>query len=200
MADECKKASLRRSTIGAFTDHYMAGEAIDIGSGGDGLSKHAHLFPKITSVRDWDLEDGDANEMPGIASNTFDLVHSSHCFEHMKFPWKALHRWFEITKVNGYMVLVFPDFHTYEQPFDELTWVPQFNPDHKCGFTLRTGKPRNPLVKNLLQLLDTLPNAEVVRAEVLDWTLPTDRSKRRDYSSYDGEEPSIEIVIRKRNS
>lgn len=199
MADECKKACLRRSTIRAFTEHYMAGSAIDIGAGNDGLSKHQHLFPKLTDVRDWDIKDGDAHDMQLIECNTYDLVHSSHCFEHMRFPWKALHRWYEILKPTGHMVLVFPDFHLYEQPYDETQWPPSlYNPDHRAGYTLRTGKPRNPLVKNLLDLFNTLPNAEVCRLELLDWTLPQDRSVRRDYSSYDGEEPSIEVVIRKR--
>lgn len=198
MADECKKACLRRSTIRAFTDYYITGKAIDIGAGKDGLSQHAHLFPKLTDVLEWDLPQGDAQIMPGVEKDTYDLVHSSHCWEHLKNPWTALHRWYEITKPGGYLVIVIPDFFAYEQPFDELQWSPQWNPDHKAGFVTRTGKPRNPLVKNLLQLLDTLPNAEVVRLELLDWTLPEDRHFRRDYSSYDGEEPSIEIVVRKR--
>lgn len=201
MSDECKKASLRRSTIRAFTDHYMTGDAIDIGSGDDGLSKHAHLFPKITSVREWDLKDGDAQVMPGVVPRTYDTVHSSHCLEHVRNPWTALHRWWDILKPGGHLVIVVPSFWEYEQPFEEHRFPPSdYNPDHKSGFTTRTGSPRNSCVENMLRLVDTLPSATVCRLELLDWTLPEDRSKRRDYSSYDGEEPSIEIVIRKRNS
>lgn len=200
MADECKKACLRRSTIRAFTEYYIAGKAIDIGAGNDGLSHHAHLFPKLTDVFEWDLPQGDAQVMPGIEKSTFGLVHSSHALEHMRNPWTALHRWYEILKPMGHMVIVVPEFWNYEQPFDQYQFPPSsYNPDHKAGFTLRNNH-KNPCVYNMAALAHTLPDSEILRLESLDWTLPEDRSKRRDYSSYDGEEPSIEIVIRKRNA
>lgn len=195
--NECAKACKRRSTISAFTQHYMAGKAIDIGAGSDGLSRHRHLFPKITSVREWDMADGDAQEMRGVQPNTYDLVHSSHSLEHMRHPWTALHRWWEILKPQGHLVVVIPEYFRYEQKEARCFPPSDFNSDHKSGFTMRFSK-RDRNVRYVPELLAPLPFSEIQRIELLDHTMPSDwQSRRTDHSQQPTCEPAIEFVVRK---
>jgi hypothetical protein len=64
--DETSKASLRRDRDPMFSSTYFVGHGIDIGGGLDSLGKQITRFPKIRSVRNWDLIDGDAQLLEGV--------------------------------------------------------------------------------------------------------------------------------------
>lgn len=194
MSHEASKAARRRSKDPSFTDVYFVGSGIDIGAGPDGLSKITHLYPKITSVRDWDLPDGDAMLMATVEDNTFDFVHSSHCLEHLHSPTVSLTNWLRIVKPGGYVVVTIPEEDMYEQG----VWPSTFNPDHKFTFTTLKGKSWSPRSVSVALMLSTLvPVPELVKLETIhngyDWT-----GERRDLTYLSDAECAIEFVLRKR--
>lgn len=194
MSREASKAARRRAQDPAFTDVYFVGEGIDIGAGPDGLSKLTSLFPRVTSVRDWDLPDGDAMLMASVPENTFDFVHSSHCLEHLHSPAVALTNWLRIVRPGGYVVVTIPEEDMYEQ----AVWPSTFNPDHKFTFTTLKGKSWSPRSVSVALLLATLePVPELVKLEQLhlgyDW-----QGERRDLTFLSEAECAIEFVLRKR--
>ena len=81
---ECSKSIARRLTDANFAARYFVGAGLDIGGKPDPLALYAELFPRVSTVRTWDLEDGDAEELgsrdlrpPGcIASGQRDLMAS----------------------------------------------------------------------------------------------------------------------------
>jgi hypothetical protein len=75
---ELSKSIQRRLNDSNFVARYFVGEGIDIGAGPDPLNLYVELFPLITSVRDWDVKDGDAELMTGCDNARYDFVHSSH--------------------------------------------------------------------------------------------------------------------------
>lgn len=189
MASETGKACRRRSTDPRFTGRWMAGSCIDIGAGSDGLSRYVKLFPKITGVREWDLSDGDAQLMEGVADESFDTVHSSHTLEHMRDVEEALDNWWRILKPGGHLVVVVPDWELYEQGI----WPSTFNPDHKHRFTTS----RETLMRWRIPGDLVFPRRvhwELV--QLLDFTYTPDRG-RFDYSTLPDAEPAIEFVVRK---
>ncbi|CAA9325102.1 MAG: SAM-dependent methyltransferases [uncultured Gemmatimonadaceae bacterium] len=189
--DETGKAVPRRLRDPAFAGRYFVGEGIDIGSGADNLGRYAYLFPGMTRVRGWDADDGDATTMQGLAPESFDFVHSSHCLEHLMFPDHALGRWFRLVRPGGHLVVVVPDEDMYEQG--------QFpvNLDHKCTFTLYKPRSWSPVSWNVLTLVTKLgPEAELLKAESLHYTYdwgapPVDQT-------VGVAESAIEFVVRKR--
>ena len=132
MSHECQKSILRRLHDPAFHQFYFVGDGIDIGGGDDGLENYKALFPRIRSVKNWDLPDGDAQLMQGVGDETFDFVHSSHCLEHMRDPYEALRHWWRILKPHGHLIVIVPDEDLYEQG----VWPSTFNGDHKRTFTI----------------------------------------------------------------
>lgn len=99
MTRETSKASTRRCREGYF-DKYLAGDGIDIGCGDD---------PVTADCLHWDLPQGDAQELPGLVSQSFDWVYSSHCLEHLRDPIQAVARWWEVLRPLGYLLVVVPD-------------------------------------------------------------------------------------------
>ena len=193
MGHELAKSIPRRLRDPAFAERYFVGDAIDIGAGDDGLGHHRDSFPGLTSVREWDVQDGDAQYLEGIEHNTFDLVHASHCLEHMWDPRAALTHWLRVLKPGGYAVLLVPDEDMYEQGVFPST----FNPDHKWTFTMAKVRSWSPRTLNLLSLCMSVGSeCEVIKLESLhhtyDWSL-----KRCDQTGGAGE-CAIEIILRKR--
>jgi len=193
MSNECSKAAARRVLDPAFTDLFFVGDGIDIGAGPDGLSAHTAAFPRMRSVRLWDIPDGDAMLMDGVPDNSFDFAHSSHCLEHLRNAATALGHWLRIVRPGGFVIVTVPDEDLYEQGVFPST----FNPDHKATFT--TSKPTSwsPRSVNLLPLLGTLnPPCQVIKVEQLlakyDWQGP-----RRDLTWLTDAECAIEVVLRK---
>ena len=139
-----------------FIDTYLSGKVLDIGAGSDLVCQSAERFDK---------DEGDANQITKyLKPSTYDAVHSSHCLEHMWQPQKALDGWWSLIKPGGFLVLVVPDEDLYEQGF----WPSRFNCDHKASFTIRKKNSWCPASYNLLDMVESLPRAEVISIELQD--------------------------------
>ena len=193
MSNECSKAAKRRAQDLLFTELAFVGEGIDIGAGPDGLSSQGALFPRMGSVRLWDIPDGDAMLMQGVEDNTFDFVHSSHCLEHLVNPATALGHWLRIVKPGGFVVVTIPDEDLYEQGQFPST----FNGDHKFTFTTFKTRSWSAHTVNVLPMLCAIrPPCQVIKVEQIlakyDW-----EGERRDLTWLTDAECAIEIVLRK---
>jgi len=191
---ECTKAFVRRAADVNFTARYFVGDGIDIGGGPDPLSLYAQFFPRLGQVRVWDIGQGDAQFMQGVADDSCDFVHSSHCLEHLVEPQIGLQNWFRILKPGGHLVVVVPDEDLYEQGIFPST----YNPDHKWTFTIAKARSWSPKSRNLLDLVGGLgAAADLRKIECLDATylygLP-----RFDQTLTPVAEAGIELVVRKR--
>ena len=192
---ECMKSIQRRLHDPAYHQFYFVGDGIDIGGGYDGLENYAKLFPRIRSVKNWDLPDGDAQLMHGVRDETFDFVHSSHCLEHMRDPYEALKHWWRILKPHGHLIVMVPDEDLYEQG----VWPSTFNGDHKRTFTIVKYADRpswSPVSVSALELLHVLaPRAQVLSIRLLESTFI--RSLPRCDQTQGAGESAIEFVVRK---
>jgi ubiquinone/menaquinone biosynthesis C-methylase UbiE len=104
---------------------YLKGKGIDIGCGTD------KLIVQEGSVDAWDLSNGDAMLIDGVADESYDFVYSSHCLEHLKDVEVSLLNWIRIIKKGGYLYFVVPEYVLYEK----MMWPPIFNLDHKQTFS-----------------------------------------------------------------
>lgn len=191
---ECSKSIARRQSDPNFLNRYFSGDGIDIGGAPDPLSLYRELFPRMGSVRIWDLADGDAELMEGVGDATFDFVHSSHCLEHLNDPARGLENWFRILKPGGYLIVTVPDEDLYEQG----VFPSSFNSDHKWTFTIFKQESWSAHSRNLLAMLSALgPAADIQKLQLLSasfrYELP-----RFDQTLTPIAEAGIEFVIRKR--
>jgi SAM-dependent methyltransferase len=190
---ECSKSIARRLRDSNFTRFYFRGNGVDIGGKPDPLSMYAELFPGISSIKVWDLEDGDAQIMAGVQDGAFDFVHSSHCLEHLRNPEEGLKNWLRILKPGGYMVVMVPDEDLYEQG----VFPSSFNLDHKATFTIFKKRSWSTQSNNLLDLFRGLgPEARVEKIELLTGTYRFDLP-RYDQTLTPVGECGIEFIIRK---
>lgn len=193
---ECSKSIARRLHDPSFSNRYFVGEGIDIGGKPDPLVLYAELFPRIETVRTWDLEDGDAQFLQGIPDASLDFVHSSHCLEHLHEPNTGLAHWFRVIKPGGYLIVTVPDEDLYEQGVFPST----FNRDHKWTFTIHKAQSWCSRSINVIELLTGLgPAAQIVKIELLlatyRFSLP-----RYDQTLTPIGESGIEFVVRKRTA
>jgi SAM-dependent methyltransferase len=191
---ECSKSIRRRLADPNFGHRYFVGHGMDIGGRPDPLALYAELFSKIASLRTWDLDDGDAQFLAGVADESLDFVHSSHCLEHLHEPVEGLRNWFRVVRPEGHLVFTVPDEDLYEQGVFPST----FNRDHKHTFTIYKTASWSPRSINLLPMLQGLgPAAQVLKVELLDagfrYGLP-----RYDQTQTPIGESGIEVVVRKR--
>jgi SAM-dependent methyltransferase len=192
---EQSKSARRRWFDGAFHSRYFVGDGIDIGGAPDPLAQYCGLFPAMRSVRTWDMEDGDGQLMAGVADNSFDFVHSSHCLEHMRNVEEALENWLRILKPDGHLVVTIPDEDLYEQG----QWPSQFNRDHKWSFTV--AKPISPMPRsiNVVELAERFGHAaECERIQLLRDFFREGLQKPRDQTLTPVAECAIEFILRKR--
>lgn len=195
---ETSKTIPRRLHDTRFATRYFVGDGIDIGSGPDPLAQYHEFFPLMKSCRAWDLKDGDAQLMAGVADRSFNFVHSSHCLEHLRDPREGLNHWLRILKPGGHLICVVPDEDLYEQGKFPST----FNSDHKHTFTLHKRKSWSPVSINLLELLKGVePEARVLKIELLDATyryqLAANPAKRVDQTMTPVGECAIEFVVQR---
>ena len=122
--NETSKCEPLRKKAGHF-DFYLKGKGIDIGCGED------KLIVEQGSVDAWDLTNGDAMLMEGIANETYDFVYSSHCLEHTQDVEITLYNWTRILKKDGYIYFVIPEYVLYEK----MTFPSVYNYDHKQTFS-----------------------------------------------------------------
>jgi SAM-dependent methyltransferase len=57
----------------------------------------------------------DASDLAGVTDQSYDFILSSHNLEHFANPVRALHSWKRVTRPNGGLILVLPD---YRRTFD----------------------------------------------------------------------------------
>jgi len=139
----------------------FSGEGIDIGCG---------LDPIMPSARPFDMEHGDANEISKFVETQYDYVFSSHCLEHMHNPQSAILEWWKLVKPGGHLIFTVPDEDLYEQGY----FPSLFNYDHKNTFTISKRESWSDKSHNVLDLVNSLPNAKLVKIELHD--LNFDRS------------------------
>ncbi len=153
------------------------------------------VFARMQSVRTWDLEDGDAQLMAGVADASFDFVHSSHCLEHMRDPVEALRHWVRILKPGGHLVVTVPDEDLYEHGF----WPSRFNGDHKWTFTIAKPASWSARSINVADLLAGMADQLSVERLVLQADFFQERWDRAfDQTGFPPTECAIEFVARKR--
>jgi ubiquinone/menaquinone biosynthesis C-methylase UbiE len=196
MAWEQSKAAKRRYNIGAFHNRYFVGNGIDIGGKPDPLGQYINIFPKMESVRTWDIEDGDAQYLKGIPDNTYDFLHSSHCLEHMVDVNEALQNWIRIVKHGGYLIITVPDEDLYEMGI----W-PSRNPDHKWTFTIYKEKSWSHRSINIIDLArEVSSQVEVEKIELQrDFFREPLLKQKFDQTLTPVAECSIEFILRKRS-
>jgi SAM-dependent methyltransferase len=149
----------------AFVQTYLSGEVLDIGCGPDLV---------VPTAQPFDLVHGDANCIADyLSAQSFDCVHSSHCLEHMKDVPKAIGQWWSLVRPGGFMIVTVPEENLYEQGF----WPSLFNSDHKATFRLGGSESWSPVSYDLEKLVNSLPGARIVQAEVQD--AGYDRRKQR---------------------
>ena len=155
---ESSKSIARRLHTPGFATHYF------VGSGNDTLGKYARLFPLIRSITDFDLPDGDVQDLAKHADSSFDFLHSSHCLKHVREPATALKNWIRVVRKFWHIVVMVPDEDMYEQGVRPST----FNNDHKHTFTICKQKSWSPVSRNITDLLAIVADlAEPVRVEQL---------------------------------
>lgn len=191
---ESTKSIARRLRDPRYIGRFFVGDGVDIGGKPDPLSLHMHVLPLITSVRIWDLEDGDAQFMLGVPESEFGFVYSSHTLEHMVDPYVAISNWFRILKPGGHLIVSVPDEDLYEQG----NFVDSYNKHHKHTFTIKKHKSWSPKSINIIDLISSLgPAAQIVLINL------EDTHYRYDFPRFDQTrspliESAIDFVIRKR--
>jgi len=191
---ECSKSMLRRVRDPNFARRYFVGDGIDIGGKPDPITAHRDMFSGMGNVRVWDWDDGDAQHMSGLASESLDFVHSSHCLEHLVNPRQGLKTWFNLLKPNGHLIVTVPDEDLYEQGVFPST----YNSDHKWTFTTYKKYSWSDQSVNVTDLVIGLGElAEVIKIELI-----TDNyqygANRIDQTLFPGTECAIEFIVRKR--
>lgn len=191
---ECSKAIPRRLADSRFARRFFVGDGLDVGGKPDPLMLYGEFFPLMRSVRTWDLEDGDAQHLEGVADACVDFVHSSHCLEHLVDPREGLANWVRVVRPGGHLVIVVPDEDMYEQG----TFPSTFNRDHKWTFTPWKAHSWSERSINVVDLVRGLgAEIELVKLERLDATFRHDLP-RYDQSLTPVGECAIEFVLRRR--
>ena len=194
MSKETGKSVLRRMHDHRFATRYFVGNGIDIGAGDDPLSDYIEFFPQVSSVKSWDLPDGDAQYMNGVDNGTYDFIHSSHCLEHVRDPKETLGNWIRICKSGGYLVLVVPDEDLYEQGVFPST----FNGAHLWTYTI---KKKTSWCDKSINVFDLLSNfvddVKILKVELLDATFRYSSAHRYDQTFQSFGDCAIEIILKK---
>jgi len=191
---ELSKSIPRRQRDPGFATRYFVGDGVDIGGAPDPLSLYQELFPLLNSVKVWDLEDGDAQYMEGVPDNSFDLVHSSHCLEHLYDPQIGLVNWLRICAPGGHIVITVPDEDLYEQGAFPST----YNKDHKWTFTSHKSNSWSTKSINLIDLVKSLGFKCQLLSLRLEDSAYRYQLPRFDQTSTPVAESCWELIIRKR--
>jgi SAM-dependent methyltransferase len=194
---ESSKAIPRRLRDPLFSTRVLRGAVLDVGGGNDGFEQWTTLFPLVTSVRNWDIPDGDAQHLDGVEDCSYDAVISSHCLEHMRDPFMALTHWWRVLRPGGFLAVIIPDEDLYEQGVFPPS---RFNPDHKYSFTLFKRQSWSPRSVNVLSFAAHLPNCKPFRFTLLDDTYRHELPKHVDQTGSIVTESAIEFVFQKQSS
>ncbi len=191
---ELSKSIVRRQRDPNFITKYFVGEGLDIGGLPDPLALYSEFFPLCKSVKIWDWEDGDAQYLKNLESNSQDFIVSSHCLEHLRDPVEGLYNWIRVTRPGGHLIITVPDEDLYEQG----VFPSNKNLDHKNSFTVLKKKSWSNASISIIQVLSIFSEEiDIRKIEVLDSTY------RYDLPIYDQTatpvgESAIEFILRKR--
>ena len=193
---ETSKSIMRRLHDSRFATRFFKGKGIDIGAAMDPLSLYVELFPLITEMKIWQKRHGDGQLMEGVADNSYDFVHSSHCLEHLHDPYEGLKNWFRILKPGGYLIVTIPDEDLYEQGY----FPSILNNEHKWTIPLYKSDSWSPKSINATSMVQVLGNAaDIVKLELQDATFRTGLPQLDQTQTPIGE-CCIEMIIRKRTA
>jgi ubiquinone/menaquinone biosynthesis C-methylase UbiE len=111
---------------------YCMGNGLDLGYGGDKITKSA-ISIDLNRYDDLNYQ-GDARELP-FKAGTMDYVYSSHLLEEFDNPATILAEWVRVLKVGGYLILYLPIQQKYVE-YCAATNQPT-NPGHKTDMSLK---------------------------------------------------------------
>jgi ubiquinone/menaquinone biosynthesis C-methylase UbiE len=191
---EQSKSARRRYHDGNFVTRFFRGDGIDIGAGQDSLAQYRRQFSLMTSVRAWDVGDGDAQYLASIGDQTFDWVHSSHCLEHLQDPRVALGHWLRVLKSGGYLVFTVPDEELYER----LHWPSRWTNEHLWSFTIYKPNSSMPRSVNVVDLVREFANQATCERIVLIDDFYQPHLPDIDQTLTICAECAIEVVLKKR--
>lgn len=175
--NETTKALARRAADDLFREVFQ-GRCIDVGGGNDPL-RATPEFPNLQVEFVVDIGGTHPNlarlnaECLGESdifkdrAGQYDLVYSSQTLEHLENPLRAIGNWWRLVKPQGHLVITVPDFVLYEQG----KWPHIWNSNHKTAWKLRKKDKEpegSPGCIPLLELVQSLPNADVRRCELVD--------------------------------
>ena len=136
LPESAKPQTLERRQLQGFLP--LWGRGIDVGVGrADWPDPEARQWWRRVrgmdrcDVLEWDVEEGDAQELASVPDASLDWLFSSHCLEHLASPSRALVNWVRVVKPGGYLLLSVPHRLLYERrPCPPSRW----NGDHKWFF------------------------------------------------------------------
>jgi hypothetical protein len=181
-AGETKKAHEHRLRDGWF-DKYAPEDqpGIDIGCQYDPLNQTFRRYDLI-------FGDSDAQQMEGIADESFFTVYASNILEHIRNPAEALLNWWRILKPGGHLIVMVPHRDRYEK---RKTLPSRFNHDHKWFFLPEESEA--PCTIGLVPLLaKVLPDAHLVSLTTLDEGYEETAPDEHPVGEY-----SIEVILKK---
>lgn len=147
--NETSKSLRRRYYHGNFITKYFKGNGIDVGCGNDPIARYTQMFPLITSMKNWDVADGDAQYLETVPDDAYDFLHASHSLEHMQDPRIALSNWIGVVKPGGYLIITVPDEDLYEH----MHWPSRYSNEHYWSFTIFKEKSAMPKSINVIDLV-----------------------------------------------
>jgi predicted SAM-dependent methyltransferase len=153
---------------------------LDIGCGNDPLT--------VKLFREWDLPDGDATLLTGLADASFQTVYASHILEHIRYVDLALRHWWRVLRPGGRLIVIVPHRDLYEK---RLRLPSIWNPDHKHFWLPETTDP-----PDTLNFRDTLRSA-LPDAVWEEFVVRNDDWVSNGPEEHSSGEYSIEAVLRK---
>lgn len=191
---ESSKAAKRRYYNSNFATKYFVGNGIDVGCGPDPLAQYSKMFPLMGTMKNWDIQDGDAQYLESVQDDTYDFLHSSHSLEHMQDPYVALTNWIGVVKPNGYIILTVPDEDLYEHGH----WPSQFSNEHFWSFTICKANSNMPNSINVVDLITKFADQVVCEKIELITDFHRDVEDHIDQTLLPNTECAIEIILRKK--
>ncbi len=150
------ETSKTRQQFGELERAIVHGRVLDVGAGDDSITPEAIAF---------DVDSGDANYITAFQPESFDLVYSSHCLEHMYDPARSIANWWSLVKPGGHLFVIVPDEDLYEQG----VFPSRFNSDHKHTFTITKKVSWSTNSINLLDLAKSLPGGDILSIVLNDY-------------------------------
>ena len=191
---ESSKSARRRYYNGNFITKYFVGAGLDVGCGPDPIMQYKQMFPLISTVRNWDVQDGDAQYLESVEDNTFDFLHASHSLEHMQDPRIALTNWIGVVKSGGYLILTVPDEDLYEHGH----WPSKFTNEHFWSFTIYKDQSTMPKSINVVDLIKEFSDQVVCeKIELINDFYRNDLADNMDQTLTPNAECAIEIILKK---